>query len=251
MSLKTDSSILIPARTRKGGDSSCVFGGVRWAVVDGVRCLGAWVSCTGEDKTERSYLMNAWSRMFWATARILTNRLASIKSRMRFWRSLLYGISDHRFVSIRPVKTNVAALETASNKLLRFIVGARPNAEDTRESFCIRRNHLISLSKRECKLDVRHRLCWKLVTWVEHVWRHKQSRAFILLQVHDDCFLQTIRAFVGIHLAIVRSSLVPRALELLLGFLFAGRLGGWKRLGVLAGAGIILAKTNSDPRRKH
>ena len=95
------------------------------------------------------------------------------------------------------MKSNVAALETASNKLLRFIVGARPRADETRESFCIRRNHLISLSKQESRLSVTERLCWKLVTWVEHIWRDKDSRLFHLLQVHDELFLQTVRALVG------------------------------------------------------
>ena len=197
MDLKSGSFTLIPARTRKGGESSLTVRGCRRSVVDGARCLGAWVSGTGEDRTERVFLMSAWSRAFWANARVLTNRRAPIKSRIRFWKSLLYGISDHRLVSIRPVKSNVAALETASNKLLRFIVGARPRADETRESFCIRRNHLISLSKQESRLSVTERLCWKRVTWVEHIWRDKHSRLVHLLQVHDELFLQTVRALVG------------------------------------------------------
>ena len=143
------------------------------------------------------FLVNAWSRIFWTHARVLTNRLAPLQSRMRFWRSLLSGISDHRFVSVRPCKSSLLALETASNKLLRFIVGARPGANDTAESFSIQRNHVISAAKVECRFDVRNRLCWKLVTWIEHIWRHKDSRLFTLLQVHDELLLQTVRALAG------------------------------------------------------
>ena len=82
MDLKPSSFTLVLVRTRLSGDFSIVVDGCKWSVVDGVRCLGAWVSGTGEDRTERTFLANAWTRMFWANAKALTNRLAPIHSRL-------------------------------------------------------------------------------------------------------------------------------------------------------------------------
>ena len=197
MDLKPDSFVLVPARTRQAGGSCVVLDGCSWEVVDGCRCLGAWVSGTGKDRSERTFLANCWSRMFWANCRVLTNRVASVSSRLRFWKSLVYGVSDHRFVGIRPCKSNLDALEASSNKLLRSIVGARPSSDDSPETFCIRRNKLISTLKEECSFGIRKRFCYKIVTWVEHLWRHKESHLYKLLYIHDDCWLRTMRVLVN------------------------------------------------------
>ena len=37
-------------------------------------------------------------------------------------------------------------------------------------------------------------ICWKVATWVEHLWRHKSSYNYMLLQLHDDLWLRTMRA---------------------------------------------------------
>ena len=136
MDLKPESFVIVPARTRKSGNQEMILDGCRWEVVDGLRCLGSWISGTGEDGTECRFLANCWSRMFWANARVLTNRIASVQSRIRFWRSLVYGVSDHRFVAIRPAKFSLDTLESASNNLLKFIVGVRLLLDKTQEGFC-------------------------------------------------------------------------------------------------------------------
>ena len=194
MDLKPDSFVIVPARTRKSGNKEVILNGCRWEVVDGVRCLGSWISGTGEDGTECRFLANCWSRMFWAHARVLTNRLASIQSRIRFWRSLVYGVSDHRFVGIRPAKSSLDTLEAASNKLLRFIVGVRPLLDEPQEAFCRRRNRSITAAKNSCNFGIQTRFCWKVITWVEHLWRHKSCSNYTLLQLHDDLWLRTMRA---------------------------------------------------------
>ena len=171
MDLKPDSFVIVPACTRKSGDKKVILDGCRWEVVDGVRCLGSWISGMGEDGTEFRFLANCWSRMFWAHARVLTNRIVSVQSRMRFWRTLVYGVSDHRFVGIQPAKSSLDTLEAASNKLLRFIVGVRPLLDEPQEAFCRRRNRLITAAKNSCKFGIQTRFCWKVITWVEHLWR--------------------------------------------------------------------------------
>ena len=95
------------------------------------------------------------------------------------------------------MKTNLQSMETASNKLIRFIVGARPLHDETKESFCIRRNHLIASCKVEAKVCVRQFLCWKLVTWVEHLYRKQSGVLFKLLVSQDELWLQTCRALAG------------------------------------------------------
>ena len=149
---------------------------------------------TGEDTTECRFLSNCWSRMFWAHARVLTNRIASVQSRMRFWKSLVHAVSDHRFVGIRPAKSSLDVLERASNKLLKFVLGVRPLLEESQVAFCRRRNRLISAAKDACKFGILSRFCWKVVTWVEHLWRHKSSLNYVLLLLHDDMWLRTMRA---------------------------------------------------------
>ena len=103
-------------------------------------------------------------------------------------------ISDHGFVGIWPAKSSLDVLESASNKLLRFILGARPLLEESQEAFCRRRNRLITSAKNACKFGIKSRFCWKVVTWVEHLWRHKSSPNYLLLSLQDDLWLRTMRA---------------------------------------------------------
>ena len=64
MKLKPSSMIIVPARTRKAGESELVVG-ERWRVVDKEKVLGSWLTSTGEDRSERASVMSAWNIIYW------------------------------------------------------------------------------------------------------------------------------------------------------------------------------------------
>ena len=111
MDLKDDSLVVIPARTKKhGADYIRQIDGVRWTVSDCVKCLGRLVTSTGEDTSERHALVNAWTRLFWRNSKRLCNRLAPVRSRMKFWKQLVWGVGEQIWNSWRPPATDSCAL---------------------------------------------------------------------------------------------------------------------------------------------
>ena len=127
MELKADSLVVVPARTKQlGEDFRKDFNDEMWLVVDSVKSLGRLITGTGEDVSERRAIVAAWRRLFWGNTKLLCNRRAPLASRMRFWKQLVWGVTDYRFALLRAVKTNAASLETECNKFVSYIVGARP-----------------------------------------------------------------------------------------------------------------------------
>ena len=113
---------------------------------------------------------------------------------MRFWKQLAFSVADYRFAMLRPVKTNLAALETECNRFVSFIVGARLREDESRERFAVRRNKEIQSAKQKVGLEIRRRVCWKLCTWLEHIHRHTAQPCLDLLQCQNSQWLAARRS---------------------------------------------------------
>ena len=135
-----------------------------------------------------------WTRVFWRNSNMLCNRSAPLTSRMRFWKQLAWGVADYRLAMVRPVKTNIEALDSACSKLVRYIAGAHPRSSETKEAFVQRRNREIGHAKSEVGLLIRKRACWKLCCWVEHIHRHPQLPCLELLTCQGTDWLRQRRS---------------------------------------------------------
>ena len=191
--VKPDSLEVIPASTRSQGERMEQVGGVTWVVRDKAKCLGSWLTATGEDRSDRQALMCAWNRAFWANARIFLNRRASVWSRVRVWKSLAFSVSDHFLAGIRPSVSSDDGLSAYFNKFVHRILSLRRSEDETPASFVIRRNHQTARVKLSASVDIRFRHAYKLCTWVEHMFRHTDRPSFHLIQSQDDTWLETCR----------------------------------------------------------
>ena len=141
--------------------------------------------------------MNIITRSLWANHRALTNRYAPVVSRMKFWRRMVFAAADYYFAGLRPSVAVAEKFDAQINKLARYIVGAVPRSEETKDRFCIRRNSEVARVKNLAGFDFRGRWGLKLATWVEHIHRHPESPAFALLESQDDSWLRERRIDVG------------------------------------------------------
>ena len=116
---------------------------------------------------------------------------------MRFWKRLVWSVSDYRFAMLRLVKTNIMALETECNRLTSYIVGARPTADETKESFVVRRNRELRAAKGAVGFDIKYRVCWKLATWMEHMIRHPAQPGIDVLRCQNETWLAQRRSDLG------------------------------------------------------
>ena len=108
-----------------------------------------------------------------------------------------HGLADYVLPSLRPSKKTGSQLEGFHNRFVCRILGVDKLAEEDLATFVRRRNSLVSSFKRENKIDIRARWALKLVTWVEHVFRHRERPAFSLLACQNDDWLRTQRALAG------------------------------------------------------
>ena len=94
--------------------------------------------------------------------------------------------------------TATSSPESHFNKFVHRILRVRRlSHEEGADAFVIRRNAATTHLKAELKIDVKFQHALKLVTWVEHVYRHKGSPAFSVLTSQDDAWLETCRYLVG------------------------------------------------------
>ena len=197
MHIKSDSLCMLLPSTKKQGESTVLMNGLGWRSGNQFLSLGCVLSGTGEDASQRSALMSSWNHAFWANHGILTNRIASVESRMKFLRKLIFSIGDYHFAGIRPTASSAQQLDACINKLCRFVVGLKPCLGETAESFVRRRNSAISRQKSAVKFDLRLRLAQRLASWVEHCRRHPQSPACLCLDAQDDSWLRERRVEMG------------------------------------------------------
>ena len=107
------------------------------------------------------------------------------------------GLGDFRFAGMRQSKAYGNALDSYNNKFVFRILGLRPTGQESKESFCVRRNHAVRQAKIEAKLDIRRRWMYKICTWIEHLRRHDDSIAHTCLMAQGDAWLRDRRRAVG------------------------------------------------------
>ena len=159
----------------------------------GEACLGVWVSSTGSDLEDRRKLSMSWNKAFWQNAKLFNNPFASQTSKLKFWRRISNSIGDYYFAGMRPCKKHGCDLESFHNKILCRILKLRPSADETAELFVRRRNRTVRQCKDSSDIDVRRRWSLRIVSWVEHLFRHQETLGFKFLSVQDDLWLQTCR----------------------------------------------------------
>ena len=197
MRLKPDSFLAVPARHRQQGESIVSWANESWRVLDCAPCLGGFVTSTGQDKTEREKLVKSWSRLFWANKKLLCNVLAPKSSRIKFWRRLVFSVSDHRLASIRPVKRNILQLESVLNKFTAKVLTIRPEDQEDPRAFAIRRNREVRSCKHEFDFSITDRYCMKITSWMEHLLRHPERPCKRLLDCQSSLWLRFRRIMIG------------------------------------------------------
>ena len=89
---------------------------------------------------------------------------------------------------------HVSHVQTLHNQILQRIVGAQPLVDDTAETICRRRHRIIADFCDDANLKISKECSLALVRWVEHVRRHADAPASLLLGVQTDLWLETMRA---------------------------------------------------------
>ena len=195
--LKSDSLEVIPATYKAITSTVAKDDGVEWQIRHKTKCLGTWLCGTGSDTYDQHALMSAWTRAFWANSKTLLNRKASVLARLKIWKGLSFAIADHFWAGLKPSATTADHLEARFNKLCHLIVGLQPVSDDTAASFCTRRNRNLTYLKLEARVDVRFRFAYKVVTWLEHLTRHKDLPAYSFLISQTDEWLREKRYAAG------------------------------------------------------
>ena len=116
---------------------------------------------------------------------------------MKFWRNLSYSTVDHALAGVSPSVTAANCLERAHNRLNALIVKIRRQPGELSSVFAKRKNKELNVLKHEVGIDIRSRLAYKLATWCEHLYRHKEAPPYLLLHEQDDLWLQAKRAEQG------------------------------------------------------
>ena len=120
-----------------------------------------------------------------------------VLSRLRVWKRLAFGVADHFWAGVRLGRKADQDLEAYFNKFDHRIVGLPKHVGEPVSSFVIRLNSVTSWFESDAKIDVRFRHALKLVTWVEHMYRHKEMPPFKLLCSQSDGWLETCRYLIG------------------------------------------------------
>ena len=242
MSVKDSSCVAIPSITHNCQPYKLEVGGSVWEVKDSDVWLGCEVSGMGKDSGDMNAVKCSWERAFWANARYLRNTRAPVDARVKLWRSISLGIGDYHFAGWRLAIAAGADLEAAHNKILSRIVGLKLEEDDTAASYSIRRNSVISQVKTRHKMCIRSRWANRLVSWVEHLHRHKATWAYQLLVTQDDEWLRIMRLLAGSpsYEAGVTGTRVGRGFPLRWG-------AGWlEAVSLNGGGGRILSGTNNE-----
>ena len=196
--IKSDSRTVIPARCRKFGEYILNVHGNAWLCTDTCKSSGNFLTSTGEPNTECSALFSAWNSAFWSNCKVFTNRRAPPASRMKVWKRLCYSLADHRLPLLSPAVKTAESLEASCNKIIKFIAGVRRLDGDDAKSFVLRRNSVVSDLKHNCGFDIRSRWAIRIVSWVEHMFRHQDRPSFQFLNVQTDPWLRERRREAGL-----------------------------------------------------
>ena len=92
-----------------------------------------------------------------------------------------------------PNKTAAKLVEGWNNQILQRILKVAYVEGESRERFCKRRNRIVASERERLGLAVSQEWALSLVRWVEHLRRHPELPAAILLTVQDDLWMQISR----------------------------------------------------------
>ena len=192
--LKATSYEVISASSRMRNSQTVHFKGITWKHVPIMSSLGQAIACNGSQVEDRQRIHRSWEAAFWRNAKVLLCRKINCKSRLAFWGMLSRGIGSFRYCMWAPNKTAAAHMEGKHNRILQRILGLQRVADEDAERFCRRRNRLVALQRDGLNLGITREWSLALVRWVEHLRRHREMPASMLLDCQDSMWLQTIRA---------------------------------------------------------
>jgi len=192
--LKEGSYEVITASTRGSATQTSEFGGVVWKRVSMMLTLGQSILATGSSVEDRQRIHRSWEAAFWRKSKVLMCRKINVNSRLQFWKVISQGIGNFQYCMWTPIKSAAARLEAWHNKILQRIVGMMPTGDETAERFCRRRNRVVADCRKRFKLTISEAWALALVRWVEHLERHPEMPASVLLKAQTDLWLQTMRA---------------------------------------------------------
>ena len=192
--LKTGSHEVISSSTRLYDDGELQVGGVAWRHVSTLQALGQCMSCTGDQSEDRKRLKRSWEAAFWRNSRVLTCEAISATARLRFWGMISKGIGCFRYSIWVPNKSAAKQVEAGHNKILQRILRIQPLEGESPATYMRRRNGILARERERLGLSVASEWSLSLVRWLEHLGRHPEQPASLLLNVQTDMWLQTLRA---------------------------------------------------------
>ena len=98
---------------------------------------------------------------------------------------------------IRPVGKNIDGIASHVNKLSRIVLRVKPLTDEPKDAYVIRRNRELARTMADVDFCIKSRYCNKIVSWVMHLHRHKDSPGFLLLQCQNDEWLRSQRERIG------------------------------------------------------
>ena len=191
--LKPGSHEVVKASTRTYGHEEFDVGGVVWKLVSTMISLGQCLTCNGDQAEDRRRVKRSWEAAFWRNAKVLTCARIGSTARLGFWGQLSKGIGSFRYCMWTPNKTAAKLVEGWNNQILQRILKVAYVEGESRERFCKRRNRIVASERERLGLAVSQEWALSLVRWVEHLRRHPELPAAILLTVQDDLWMQISR----------------------------------------------------------
>ena len=93
-----------------------------------------------------------------------------------------------------PAKSAASYVEGQHNKILQRILAIPQLPDDSAEQFCRRRNRAVAAARERWNLSISREWALSLVRWVEHLKRHADMPASLLLEVQCDVWMESMRA---------------------------------------------------------
>ena len=156
--------------------------------------LGQSISCNASQTEDRQRVLRSWEAAFWRNSKILLCQKIPSSSRLCFWGMLSRGIGGFRYCMWTPSKTAASYMEGKHNKILQRILAIAPQSDESAERFCRRRNRAVAAARAQWNLSIAQEWSLSTIRWVEHLKRHMDMPASLLLEVQCDIWMETMRA---------------------------------------------------------
>ena len=93
-----------------------------------------------------------------------------------------------------PFPSAARLIEGWYNRILQRMIPVASLDDVDPATFCKHRNKVVTMERQRAGLDVKKDWALCLARWMEHVQRHPESPACLILSVQDDLWLETMRA---------------------------------------------------------